>query len=420
MTSVPLLAFFFCTIFALANFFFALAETAMFSLSRSNIRRMAASNDAAGKKVATLLKDPEDLLASVSLANTFTGASMLTIALVMAWEGQWPLLQTIAAIFLISLLVCEVIPKTLASRDPEYWSLRTAPTLGILVKVSAPLRDIALRVTERSLTKLVPKRWQPEKGLTDEEYEDLINLAYKSGTLDETERDTIIELIQLDHRNVKEVATHRSQMMSVSDDMSDEEIRKAARESKHRRLPVYHEVEDNIVGIIDARRLLLHPEQSSDLAIDALPYKVPETADLMQTLNTLQGSRRGMAIVIDEYGGTEGVITVEDILEEIVGNISNEGEVEESEITHKGKNQWRVMGTMKLHELEDVCPEISEAPEVETIGGLVLSLSEIVPEPGFTAQYNGVQLTALTVDTSRVIEVLVQRKGARKPKAKAK
>jgi len=417
MNWMPLLAFTLCLLFALANFFFAVAETALFSLNRWNVRRMAKSQEPAGKTVAELLKNPEDLLASVALANTFTGAGIVAVSIIMALNGVWPLVPTLITSFLIILIGCELIPKTLASREPEYWSLRTAPLLRIVVRFSAPLRNIALRLNERALARLLPRKWQPEKGLTDEEYEDLIDLAYKSGTLDEAERDTIIELIRLDRRNVKEVLTHRSQMCSVPDNLSDQELRAAARKFMHRRLPVYHESEDQIVGILDTRRLLLHPEIPPDLAIDVLPYKIPETSNLMQTLNTLQGSRRGMAIILDEYGGTEGVITVEDILEEVVGEIRNEGEEEEAELTKAGKNQWRVTGTMKLHDLGEHCPELEEAPEVETIGGLVLSLSEIVPNPGFTTNYNGVQLTALSTDDRRVIEVLVQRPGkARKTK----
>ncbi|HVM47075.1 MAG TPA: CNNM domain-containing protein, partial [Candidatus Acidoferrum sp.] len=309
--------------FAGASFFFALAETALFSLSKWQARQLAEQQPRAGAIVNRLLGQPEDLLATMVLGNTFASAAMLAVALWMALHGHWPPVPTIIGLLLLILIGCEVWPKTLAVRRPEQWSLRVVRPLAWFMSVSLPLCRVAAKVNEAILKVVVTRPAMPASALTDADYQELLDMAYQQGTLDQSERDTILQIISLDQRTAREVMKPRSQMAAVSDDLSIEEMIAAARRYRYRRLPIYDENLDTIVGILNTRALLLDPQ--ADLAdVIEFPSFVPEAMNLLQLLKSLQRQQRGLAIVLDEFGGTAGIVTMEDILSELIGPIRSD------------------------------------------------------------------------------------------------
>ena len=242
-------------VFAGASFFFALAETSLFSLSKWQARQMVEREPRAGGVVLKLLSAPQDLLATMVLGNTFATAAMLAVALWMALHGHWPLPATIAGLLLLILIGCEVFPKTMAVRKPERWALRVARPLLLLEILALPLRRIAQRINAAILSTVIPKTFTPQSALTDADYQELLELAYQQGTLAQSEKEIILQIINLDRRTAKEVMKSRSQMAAISDDLSIEEMIAAARKYKHRRLPIYDETPDTIVGILNTRAL---------------------------------------------------------------------------------------------------------------------------------------------------------------------
>src|SRR2546430_5075426 len=172
-----------------------------------------------------------------------------------------------------------------------------------------------------------------------------------------------------------------SRMDAISDDLSVEDMIAAARTFQHRRLPIYDETPDNIVGILNTRALLLDPQIDLADAIE-LPSFVPESMNLLQLLKSLQRQRRGLAIVMDEFGGTAGIVTMEDILEEMIGKIRGELEPEGFVMEKLGPGRWRVSGTLRLDDFRREYPQLGEPPDVETMGGLLLNVMEVVPSPG--------------------------------------
>src|SRR5204863_1598920 len=254
---------------------------------------------------------------------------------------------------------------------------------------------------------LIPKTFRPQTSLTDADYQELLELAFQQGTLAQSERDIILQIISLDRRTAKEVMKPRSQMAAISDDLSIEEMIEAARKYKHRRLPIYDGTPDTIVGILNTRALLLDPQIDLADAIE-LPSFVPESMNLLQLLNSLQRQRRGLAIVMDEFGGTAGIVTMEDILEEMIGRIRGELEPEGFVMDKLGPGRWRVSGTLRVDDFRREYPALGEPPEVETMGGLLMSLLDVVPNQGDSATYRGLKLTAQVADERRVREVLVE------------
>lgn len=397
----------FVFVFAGASFFFALAETALFSLSRWQVRQLEEKEKHLGGIVARLLAEPQDLLATMVLGNTFATAAMLAPAFWMALGGAWPMAITIVVLFLLALFGCEVLPKTLAVRRPELWALRVARPLLFLEKIAWFVRQAAQKLNTAILSPAVSETGKAPAALNDEEYRELLELAYQHGSLAQTEKEIIVQIISLDRRTAREVMKPRSQISCISDELSIEEMIAAARKYRHRRLPIYDETPDTIVGILNTRALLLDPNVDLADAIE-FPSFVPESMNLLQLLKSLQRQQRGMAVVLDEFGGTAGLVTTEDILEEMVGKIRPEMETERFVMEKLGPGRWRVNGTMRLDDFRREYPALGDVPEVETLGGLLAMLLQVVPSPGEWAQFRGLKLTAQITDERRVRELLVE------------
>jgi putative hemolysin len=408
METAPLMAAIAVLLFAGASFFFALAETALFSLGKWQVRQLAERNPQRGGVVARLLDHPRDLLAAMVLGNTFASAAMLAITLWMVLNQHWPTVSTVVGLLVLILIGCEVLPKTLAVRQPEQWSLRVAPGLLLFEKLALPLRWLAQKLNEAILKLIVPQSYKPHSALTDADYQELLELATQQGTLAQAEKEIILQIISLDRRTAREVLKPRVNMACISDDSSVEEMIEAARKFKHRRLPIYDETPDTIVGILNTRALLLDPQ--TDLA-DAIefPSFVPESMNLLQLLKSLQRQQRGMAIVLDEFGGTAGLVTMEDILSELVGKIGGGVESEGFVMEKLATGRWRVNGTMRLDDFRREYPSLGEVPEVETMGGLLTHLIGVVPGRNETAVFRGLKLTAHVADERRVKELVVEQ-----------
>jgi CBS domain containing-hemolysin-like protein len=389
------------------SFFFALAESALFSLGKWKIQQLADKFGGPGKTVGRLLAEPQDLLATIVLVNTFANAGLIAIALWGVLQQGWPAVLTLAGLFLVILLGCEVLPKTLAVRAPEIFVLYCARPMLLLQRLTRPLRQIAQRLNSAILHFVIPQTIKPQGTLTDEDYQELLELAHQQGTLARSEKEIILQIIQLDKRTAKDVMRPRAQMDSIPDDLSIEEMIAAARRYKHRRLPIYDETPDTIAGILDTRALLLDPQIDLADAIE-FPSFVPETMNLLQLLKSLQRQQRGLAIVLDEFGGTAGVVRMENILEEMIGDIRSEGEVEAFIMEKLVEGRWRVNGTTRIDDFRREYPELGEVPGVDTMGGLLMKLLEVAPAPGQSAVFRGLRLTAQVVDDRRARELLVE------------
>jgi len=394
-------------LFAGVSFFFALAETALFSLSKWQLAQLAEKNSHAGKIVADLLERPQDLLATLALGNTFANAVILAAALRMVFDAHWALAFTMLAVAALVLLGCEVLPKTLAVRQPVYWALRVAWPLLAFRKITKPFYRAA-QWTNAAILKQAAAKAAPPAAATEAEYQELLELAWQQGTLDEAEREIILQIISLDRRTARDVMRPRAGMTCISDDATVPEMLAAARRFKHRRLPIYYQTPDTIVGILNTRALLLNPQ--ADLAeVIEFPSFVPESMNLLQLFRALQKQQRGLAIVLDEFGGAAGLVTMEDILGGIVGKIRAASGPQKFVLETLAPGRWRVNGTMRLEDFRREFPALPEVAEVETMGGLLTHLLGVVPAAGEMAQFAGLQLTAQVVDERRVRELLVQQ-----------
>lgn len=391
---------------AAASFFFALAETALFSLGKLQLRQLGLSHPAQAARVERLLAEPQELLATMVFGNTFAMAGMLAFGLWMTLSGRWPMTVTVGGMFIVLVFFCEVLPKTLAVRRPDRWSARIASQLALWHALTLPLRRVAQLANVAILRAVVPRNLKPQPNLTEADYQELLELALQQGALEAAEKEIILQIINLDRRTVRDVMKPRSRVSCIPDDLSIEEMITAARKFGHRRLPMYDERPDTIVGVLNTRALLLDPIVDLSEAIE-FPSFVPRSMNLLQLLKSLQRQQRGMAIVLDEFGGMAGIVTVEDILEEVVGKMRVKPE-SGVRVVKLDERRWRVSGATRLDDFRREYPELGEVAGVETMGGLLVRLMESVPGPGESAVFRGLKLIASVTEERRVRELLVE------------
>lgn len=388
-------------LFAGISFYCSLAETSLFMLSKWRIRQLAENGGVRGVRVQRLLTQPQDVLATLVLWNTVAYAGLVMVAVWLMVDRSLPAGWTVLGTVLLILLGGEVLPKTLALRAPEFWAPRVAVVLEGLMWLSGPVRRLAQQMNTRILRLVAPTAAKAPAEVSDEEYAELLDLAYQEGVLGESERDLILQIVTLDRRMARDVMRPRAQMDGIEDDTPVEQMAVEARRLRHSRIPLYDETPDTVVGILNTRRLLLNPRaEFTDLV--ELPSFVPDTINLLQLLKALQRQGRGMAVVLDEYGSTAGLVTVEDILGPLLGPKAAVQQRGGMMVRQVGDRVWRVGGTVRIEDFQRHCPELGGAPEVDTLGGMLATLAGVIPVAGASVTHGSVRLTALEVDERRV------------------
>jgi CBS domain containing-hemolysin-like protein len=392
---------------AAASFLFSLAETALFSLGKLQLRQLVQTHQRRAAVVERLLAEPQDLLGTMAFGNTFALGGLLAFGLWMGLTGRWPLAWTVLILFLLLVFLCEVLPKTLAVRQPEVWAVRVAPWVVLMHTAINPLRRSAQFLNRAILRAVIPASVKPLPAVSDVEYQELVEMAFQQGALEAAEKEIILQIVQLDHRTARDVMKARSTVTCIPDDLSVEEMIAVARKSGHRRLPMYDQTPDTIVGVLNTRTLLLDPNADLSEVIE-FPSFVPQSMNLLQLLKSLQRQQRDMAIVLDEFGGMAGIVTMEDILEEVVGRM-RASRATGVRVEKLAVNLWRVSGATRLDDFRREYPALGEVSGVETMGGLLVRLLELVPAPGESATFRGLKLTAEATDERRVRELLVEK-----------
>lgn len=392
------------------GFFCALAETALFSLGRWQLQQWREGTGATSL-AARLMERPEELLSALTMANTVANGMVVVTSLRLAASLGWNFWWTLAGAFFAVLVLGEILPKTLAVRSPERWAVRVAPAVALLQWITRPLCAVAKLAVEKSMEWLLPRTVRPPQ-ITDDEYRELLDMAVQQGALGSSQREIIAGFITLDRKQARDVMRPRATMAAVADDLSTEELLAAARKFRRRRLPVYDETPDTIVAVLDTHQLLLDPEHRLDEALE-FPSFVPETINLLKLFKALQQQKRSIAIVLDEFGAVAGVVRMEDILAEVLGDMSGGAAPRALVFERLGLGRWRVSGATHLDDFRREYPDLPEMPDIETLGGLLMSELDIVPQRGESATIHGLRLTAEVVDERQIHELMVERTTSR-------
>ena len=366
--------------------YFSATETAFTSLNRIRLKSRADNGDQRAARALALAEDYDKLLSTILIGNNIVNNVATTIGAVLFIrlldDVRGP---TVSAIVLtvVILIFGEVSPKSLAKESPEAWAMLSAPLLRAFVAVLTPANFLFTQ-WKRLLSLIIHKR--EEDGITEEELVTMVDQAENEGGLDEHESELIRNAIEFHDLEVEEILTPRVDIVAVEDTDSMEEIAKIFAENGYSRLPVYHEDIDNIIGVIHEKDF--HAARYRGLTsvkemLGPMLYTTGNTK-ISELLRILQREKAHMVIVVDEYGGTAGLVTMEDLLEEIVGNIYDEFDPQEDqEIIALGDNRWRIAGSAELDDVAEALDmEFPEDEESETLGGLVFAQLNVIPEDG--------------------------------------
>lgn len=425
------------TTLILLNAFFAMAEIALVSVRKTRIKQLIEEGVQRARTVQRLVEDPTRLLATVQIGVTLVGffasaAGAVTLAQPVAdiFERTGiPILANNAsglAVFLVtlvigylSLVVGEISPKSLALQHAERVALWSAGPLMFLSVVLYPL----IRIVTWSSNLLV----RPFGGtasfsppvVTEEELKMLVEAGEEEGVLEEDEREMIHSIFEFTDTVVRKVMVPRIDMKTVDVEAPIDELLDVIMKAGHSRIPVYEEDVDHIVGVVHAKDLLrgLH-EHDRNIDIRQLmrpPYIIPENKKVDELLAEFKKSKIQLAIVVDEYGGTAGVVTIEDLLEEIVGDIMDEYDVEEPMVEVIDENTSVVDARMPIDEINEQMDLAFPEEEFDTIGGFVFGLFGKQPHLGESVEYDGAELVIEKTDGRRIQKVKVVKTHRAKP-----
>ena len=386
-------------------------ETALFSLKPHQLRRLEEHHPSLTKFFQVFRENPRRVLNVLLLGDGLVKVPLVVLCLFLLWEGplaarvpQW---LAAVAIFAIVVLLCDLIPKLLALSAPYRLSTIGAFTL----KASMPLLDRAGRALEKISTFVVdlltPLHLRTRTRLSDEELETLVEIGEEEGTLQEAEGEMIQEIIKLGDKTAKDCMTPRVDTFALPDDLTNEEAIARLKQKRHRRVPVYADTPDQIAGIIDVKMFLLNPaEHYSEMLI--APSFVPETMRAIDLLKLFLSHAQGLAIVVDEFGGTEGIITMSDIVEEILSDAVPLGEASlYIEPLEKGK--FLVSGNARLDDLSEHLGFELEAEGIDTIGGLVFNRLGYLPPTGTQLEIPRLAITVRRAGRKRIEELLIEK-----------
>jgi putative hemolysin len=390
------------------------AEAAYFSLGRARLKRLAEERGSGDSALQPLLRRPHDLLVTLLVGTTLVqiAASAFAAAIAAKMFGPVGLPIAIGTMTVLLVVFGEVLPMTLAVEHPERYSAWVNRPVRWLSVFVWPFRVLLGGLAALTLRVVGSERKQGQPEISEEELRTLVDVGAREGVVDRTEREMIHKVFELEDTLVREVMVPRPDMFCLDLATPPPEILPLLREHLHSRVPVFDETVDQIVGVLYTKDLLPYlrglPRDFDLRAHLHPPYFVPESKRADALLREFQAKKLHLAIVVDEYGGTAGLVTLEDLLEELVGEIRDEFDEDERLIQKLDATTYRVSGKLSIEELNAATGLSLPNESFDTVGGWVLDLFGRVPHKGEKAHTDEVTVAVEKVQRTRIVEVLLQ------------
>ena len=394
---------------AVCSALFSAIETALFSLQPYHIERLKARRADFAAALARMMENPRRLLSVILLADALVNLPLIILSLYLLryMEGPGvPFWAEALLIFALIVFVCDLLPKLAALADPYRFARIGVRVLRVLTPVFDPLARVLQRVSENIADTVTPAALKTGHILSEDELETLVELSAEEGALHETESEMIQEIIKLGDKTAKDCMTPRVDAFAVPDDLPHEELIRLLREKRFRRVPVYGETPDDIEGVLDVRAFLLNTDTPYTEQLGA-PSFVPETMKAIDLLRSFLKHPQGLAIVVDEHGGTEGIVTLSDIIEEIISDAVPQAE-HGLYIESVAGGGLIVNGSARLDDINELLSVKLEEEGIDTIGGLIFNRLGALPKPGAELQIDGLKVTVRRTSRKRVEEVLIE------------
>lgn len=406
--------------------FFSGSETALTASSRGKLRAQADKGSHGAQKALEITDDNERLIGSVLLGNNLVNilAASLATALFTRLFGESGVALATLVMTLLVLIFAEVLPKTYAITNAEKAAAAVAPIISVVVKVFSPV-VAAVRLLVRGVLRLFGVQIDPDSNIlaVREEIAGALHLGHSEGVVEKEDRDRILGALDLGDRAVEEIMLHRSNIEMIDANDAPEAILQQCLKSQHTRLPVFRDEPENIVGVVHAKdlfRAMYAHAGASEEENDRLksfdiskvanaPYFVPETTTLDDQMREFLRMHSHFALVVDEYGSLRGLITLEDILEEIVGEIADEFDIgDDVPVTRTDDGQFLVEGAMTIRDANRAMDWSLPDEEANTLAGLVIHEAQMIPVTGQVFSFHGFRFEVTAREGNRITELKIR------------
>lgn len=369
---------------------FSSAETAFLSINKIRLRNLQEDGDKKADLVLDLLENQNRLISTLLVGNNIVNISSSALATKMATDyfGDAGVGIATGIMTLLVLVFGEVVPKNLAAAHAEGWAMFIAPFMKVMSVILTPVVVLLTKLSD-TVVRFSKKNKEEDQTITEDEFKILVNVGQEEGVFDESETEMINSIMEFDETYVKAIMVPRIDIVAVDVEDSINEVLRLIIDGGHSRIPAYEDSIDNIVGILYAKDIFEHLDADfNELKVKALirdAYYIPETKKVSDLLNELRLKKVHMAIILDEYGGTNGLVTIEDLIEEIIGDIQDEYDVEEDLIVMHSDNQLVADARAPIGDVEEAFDveldeDILEDSEADTIGGLAFEHLGGIPE----------------------------------------
>ncbi len=393
------------------------AETALTSISRIKLKNLVEEGDKKALEIESLISKPNVFLSTILVVNSVAViiASSMTTVLALRFIPDYGELIGTILISLVVLIFCEITPKTAAVQNPLRWARVLVNPVRVAAWLLHPL-VVTLSAITNTMVRLMGGQIK-HRGpfVTEEELRLLVTVGEEEGILEEAETDMITSIFEFADTPVREVMIPRIDMVTLESDATVDEAVDLALQGGFSRIPVYEETIDNIIGVLYTKDMLKQlRDDHNSLPIRELvrpAYFVPETKKLDDLLREIRQKRTHMAIVVDEYGSVAGLVTIEDLVEEIVGDIQDEYDREENLYEQVTQHEYIFDAKINLDEFNELMNTNLQNEDYDTLGGFLLSQLDKIPVPGDTITYENITFTVLTTRGLRITKVKVERAG---------
>ncbi len=403
----------------LLSAFFSSSETAFISLQRIRLEHLVNTKVKGAERVARIIQRPEKLLSIVLLGNTFVNiaaAALATVLAVSVWGEQPGILIATIGLTIVLLIFCETTPKIIAAQHAERLSLAFARPIEVISWLFTPFVIVLSWIASR-FSKLVGGTPVPRALVTDEEIRTMISMGHREGTVEEEEAEMLHKVFDFGNRPVREVMVPRPEVVCIEKGSKLADFLSLYAESPLTRLPVYQENMDNVVGILSVKDVLMALANGTidrESIIDDLvrpAYFTPESNRISELFAEMRDKNYRMAVVVDEFGGTAGIVSLTRLVEEIVGPVGDELAVVEKEYEVINEYTFQIDGGMRIEEAnEEMGLELPEG-DYETVAGFVLSLLGQIPKPNEQLRYKDLNLVVTEMRGVKIEKILLTKEG---------
>lgn len=390
---------------------FSMTETAFMSINKIRMRTLAEEGNKKAKIIEKLLENQQNLLSAILIGNNLVNmaASSLTTSFVISIFGNEASGVAYATGFvtLMVLIFGEITPKSIATEKSESIAFGVAGFIRLLTFICTPIA-FCLNFFSYPIIKLFGGSGNTGPTMTEEDLKTIVTVSHEEGVLEEEEKEMIHNVFEFGDTEIREIMTPRIHVASVADDVSYDELMDAFKESQFSRMPVHSESFDEITGVLYIKDLILTKVSRSDFKVNDYvrePFFVYEFNLISDVFDTMRKEHISLAIVLDEYGVMSGIVTLEDIVEEIVGEIDDEYDQEENTIIDLGNNEFLIDGSLDIDEVNEVCHTDYESEEFESIGGLVLGQCHGAPKLHKALEIDNTILTIEKIDKNRIVQL---------------